>query len=69
VVAEVHPPGVPSWTGQVALHDGVRRSALFPWARVAARDVNDLVGRTPLRVSDEWTEAGRWFVHLVQRRG
>jgi SAM-dependent methyltransferase len=69
VVAEVHPPGVSSWTGQVALHDGERRSAPFPWARVAARDVNELVGRTPLRVSDEWTEAGRWFVHLVQRRG
>lgn len=69
VVVELHPPGAPSWAGEVALHDGVRRSAPFPWARVAARDVGELVGRTPLRLADEWTEAGRWFVHLVRQPG
>lgn len=66
VVVEVHPPGSASWTGRVALHDGVRRSTLFPWARVAARDMGELADRAALRVAEEWTEAQRWFVRLVR---
>jgi SAM-dependent methyltransferase len=64
VVAEVHPPGAASWAGRIALHDGERHSTPFPWARVSLGDVARLASGTPLRVADEWTEAGRWFVRL-----
>jgi SAM-dependent methyltransferase len=67
VIVELQPPGAPSWAGEVALCDGDRRSTPFGWARVAARDAAQLPSHTPLRLADEWTEAGRWFVHLVQR--
>jgi hypothetical protein len=67
VLAEVHPPGAASWTGPIALHDGERHSTPFPWARVAAHDMARLAAGTPLRVVDEWTAAGRWFVRLARR--
>jgi SAM-dependent methyltransferase len=66
VIAELHPPDMASWAGEVALHDGQLFSTPFPWAWVAAGDAAELASRTPLRLADEWTEAGRWFVHLVR---
>jgi SAM-dependent methyltransferase len=66
VVVELHPPGARSWAGEIVLHDGVGRSRPFPWARVDARDVAALAGRSALRVADEWTEADRWFVELAR---
>jgi SAM-dependent methyltransferase len=66
VMVEVHPPGARTWIGSLSLQDGCRRSAPFPWAQVAARDLAPLVWRTGLRIGDEWTEAGRWFAHLIR---
>jgi SAM-dependent methyltransferase len=64
VIAEVHPPGAASWAGRIALRDGQRHSTPFPWARVSLGDVAALAAGTSLRVVDEWTAAGRWFVRL-----
>jgi SAM-dependent methyltransferase len=66
VVVEVHPPGAESWAGQIVLRDGEVQSTPFPWARVGVGDVPALAGGTALRVADEWTEAGRWFVELAR---
>jgi SAM-dependent methyltransferase len=66
VVAEVHPPDGPTWAGPVTLRHGDRESDPFPWACVAVGDVAETVRRTGLTVTDEWTEAGRWFVELTR---
>lgn len=66
VVAEVHPPGGPTWSGPVTLRHGDRESEPFPWACLALCDVAETVVRTGLRLVDEWTEAGRWLVRLTR---
>ncbi len=67
VLAELRPPGEPSWTGDVVLRDAQRHSSPFPWAIVPADRVAELAGESGLRVCREWTEAGRWFAELRQR--
>jgi len=37
----------------------------FPWAAVAAHDLDALARGAALRVLDRWTEARRWFAHLA----
>jgi SAM-dependent methyltransferase len=64
VLAEVDPPGRPSWAGQVVLRDGPRRSHPFPWARVAQPDARVLGDRSGLTLFHTWSEAGRWFVEF-----
>ncbi|WP_432827815.1 methyltransferase domain-containing protein [Dactylosporangium sp. CA-092794] len=65
VLAEVDPPGAGSWSGPVALAGHGRTSTPFAWAFVAADDVAPLAARAALRLTETWTEAGRWFVHLT----
>lgn len=65
VLVEVTAPGTTTWTGDVVLRDGRRRTPPFPWASVAAADVAALAGTASLRILDTWTEAGRWFAHLA----
>jgi SAM-dependent methyltransferase len=65
VLAEVRPPGEPSWAADVVLRDGERRSDAFAWAGVAAPDVAGLAREAALRVLDQWTEAGRWFARIA----
>jgi SAM-dependent methyltransferase len=66
VVAEVHPPGSPTWAGEIALHDGERRSDPFQWAQVGASAVAELARAADLRTTEQWTEAQRWFVRLTR---
>ena len=65
VLVELHPPGQASWSAQVRLRHGSRVSKPFPWAAVAADHAPDVAHRVGLRVHTLWTEAGRWFSHLV----
>ena len=65
VLVEVDPPGTGSWRGQVALRHQDRTSHPFPWAAVAADDLDNLARDTALRVLENWTEARRWFVRMA----
>jgi SAM-dependent methyltransferase len=65
VLAELRPPGEPSWRDEVVLRDGARRSAPFPWAVVSADGVHELARRSGLGVRREWTEGQRWFAALT----
>jgi SAM-dependent methyltransferase len=65
VVVEVDPPGAPTWRGVVHLADGRRTSAAFAWAFVGADEIGPVASRAALRTTDVWTEAGRWFAHLM----
>jgi SAM-dependent methyltransferase len=68
VLVEVDPPGAGSWNGLVALADGGgsgRTSAPFAWAFVAADDLATIAEAAALRLTETWTEAGRWFARLT----
>jgi SAM-dependent methyltransferase len=63
-LVELDPPGTTTWRGEVALTDGERVSATFPWAFVGVDGFARLAGRGGLRVLESWTEAGRWFARV-----
>jgi SAM-dependent methyltransferase len=65
VLVELEPPGTGSWQGMAALRHDDRTGAPFPWAVVAADDLDTLAQAAALRVLDRWTEARRWFAHLA----
>jgi SAM-dependent methyltransferase len=65
VLVEVDPPGAPVWSGELLVSDGERTSAPFAWAFVGVDDIAGLAARAALRVTESWTEAGRWFVRLT----
>jgi SAM-dependent methyltransferase len=64
ILVEVDPPGAGSWRGQVALSIGDRVSTPFPWAAVAADDLDILAGAAALAVLEDWTSAQRRFARL-----
>lgn len=64
VLVEVDPPGHHCWRGDVALSDGRTVSDVFAWAFVGADQIAALAAAAGLRVLEQWTEAGRWFVDL-----
>lgn len=64
ILVEVDPPGAGSWRGQVALSTGDRISSPFPWAAIAADDVDMLAQAATLAVLDRWTSARRCFARL-----
>jgi SAM-dependent methyltransferase len=64
VLVELDPPGTGSWRGEVALRTGDLVSTPFPWAAVAADDVDTLAHATALPVLERWTHARRCFVRL-----
>ncbi|HKD96601.1 MAG TPA: class I SAM-dependent methyltransferase [Micromonosporaceae bacterium] len=64
VVAELSPPGEPSWRGPAVLREDSRDSEPLPWATVPADQVAVVGGQAALCVRREWTEARRWFVEL-----
>ena len=66
VLVEVDPPGAPAWSGKLSLTDGARTSAPFAWAFVGVDDIAEITARAALRVTESWTEAGRWFVRLTR---
>jgi SAM-dependent methyltransferase len=64
ILVEVDPPGAGSWRGQVALRHRERTSSPFPWAAVAADDLERVARVAALRVLERWTEARRCFARL-----
>jgi SAM-dependent methyltransferase len=64
--AELAAPGTRSWSGAASLSAGPgTRSASFRWAVVAADDLPPIAAAAALRVTDTWTEAGRWFATMT----
>jgi SAM-dependent methyltransferase len=66
VLAELLPPGERTWATHVVLRHGRRQSRAFPWAAVAMSDVVGLATAATLRIHDQWTEAGRWFISFAR---
>ncbi len=64
ILVELDPPGAGSWRGQVALSTQNRVSSPFPWAVVAADDLDTVVAATTLAVRERWTAARRCFARL-----
>ena len=64
ILLETDPPGAGSWQGPVALCHQDRTSTPFPWAAVAADDLDALARDAGVRVLDRWTRSGRCFARL-----
>jgi SAM-dependent methyltransferase len=64
ILVEVDPPGSGSWRGQAALrHDGHTGSP-FPWAALAADDLEPVAGEAGMRIQEHWTEGRRCFARV-----
>ncbi|MET7422135.1 methyltransferase domain-containing protein [Dactylosporangium sp. NPDC005555] len=66
VLVEVDPPGAGTWSGRLTLIGGGRTSTPFPWAFVCADTIAPIAARASLRLTETWTEDGRWFVCLTR---
>jgi hypothetical protein len=64
VVAEVGPPGAPSRCGPARLRTAAGSGAWFPWAWVGADHLSEVAGASGLRVTEVWSDSGRWFAVL-----
>jgi len=64
ILVELDPPGTGSWRGDAALRDERRTGPPFPWAVVAADDLDDLARGVALRILEQWTEYRRCFARL-----
>lgn len=63
-LVEVDPPEAPTVRTTVRLEEGDLASGWFPWAHVAAPDVDALAADSGLAVTERWQEVGRWFAAL-----
>ena len=63
-LTELDPPGSATVATVARLETIDGHSAWFPWARVAAPDIDGLAVAAGLRVGAAWTERGRWFATL-----
>lgn len=64
VLVEVDPPGRISGRFRARVGSSAGVSASFPWARVAAGDLDRLSAAAGLRLDELWTDEGRWFARL-----
>ncbi|MEX0755543.1 MAG: class I SAM-dependent methyltransferase [Actinomycetota bacterium] len=65
VLVETEPPATGSHRLEVVLEiDGSRQTDPFPWALVAADDLDVPAGGAGLRPAERWEEEGRWFARL-----
>jgi SAM-dependent methyltransferase len=64
-LVEVTGPGTGTRTDWVRLRSMAGSEGWFRWARVALDDVSALTARCGLTVTDQRTEAERWFVTLT----
>ena len=68
VLAELDPPGTPSWSGAVWLRTDVApESPPLRWAYVSADDIASVAASAGLLAESMWTEEGRWFASLTHR--
>jgi SAM-dependent methyltransferase len=67
LVVELEPPSATTVNTRARLESERGASAWFPWARVAAPDIETLALAAGLEPRDSWSERGRWFARLVKR--
>jgi hypothetical protein len=60
----VEPPGAPLLREQVRLRHGGILSDWFPWAWIGADQIGELGVAVGLKVTEIWTDSGRWFAAL-----
>jgi hypothetical protein len=65
VVAEVGPPGTACWRQPVRLTTPDGPGAWFPWAWTGADHIGQLGTAAGLRVTEIWSDSGRWFATLT----
>ncbi|HEU5027750.1 MAG TPA: class I SAM-dependent methyltransferase [Spirillospora sp.] len=63
-LVEVDPPGAGSRTEPLRLRSGRAVGEWFPWAHVSADGAGALAAACAAEVTEQWEEAGRWFVAL-----
>jgi SAM-dependent methyltransferase len=64
VVAEAGPPGSRSRSEQVRLRAAAGSGPWFPWAWIGADQLATLAAATDLKVTETWSDSGRWFAVL-----
>ncbi|MBO3744154.1 methyltransferase domain-containing protein [Actinoplanes flavus] len=64
--AELAPPGTTAWSGTTTVHTPDGDDEL-PWARLPLDALPAVAAPAALRVTETWTEAGRWFATLIPR--
>ncbi|TDC45274.1 SAM-dependent methyltransferase [Actinomadura sp. KC345] len=64
VLIEAEAPGAGSRTEPLRLRSGRSVGDWFPWAHVSADAAAGLAAACAAAVTDQWEEAGRWFVAL-----
>lgn len=64
LLVEVEAPGTDAGCCQARLEVAGRAGPWFPWARVQAREVQDLAGQCGCTLMELWQEGRRWFARL-----
>ncbi|MGH2869366.1 MAG: class I SAM-dependent methyltransferase [Solirubrobacteraceae bacterium] len=64
ILAEVEPPWGTTCCTQARLESGEMVSGWFPWARVAAAELEAIAGAGGFCTAEVWAVAGRWFARL-----
>lgn len=64
VLVELDAPGTGWQAHSVRLEQGDDVSVWFPWARVGADAIDAVAASVGLRLTDRWTDGGRWFADL-----
>lgn len=66
ILAEVEPPWGDTTSSQARLESGGLVSGWFPWARVAAREIEEIAAAGGFGTVEVWAVAGRWFARLCR---
>jgi SAM-dependent methyltransferase len=66
-LVELEQPSATTVNTRARLESSRGSSAWFPWARVAAPDIDQIALVAGLQPQDSWSERGRWFARLVKR--
>lgn len=66
VLVEVDPPGTSSGPVQVQVEHAGTFSSWFAWAHLAVEHAAVVAEAAGLQVTEQWEEAGRWFVALAR---
>jgi SAM-dependent methyltransferase len=66
ILAEIEPPWGVTCSTHARLESGGRVTGWFPWARVAAPEIEAIAGAGGFRTAEVWTVSGRWFARLCR---
>jgi SAM-dependent methyltransferase len=69
VLVELDPPGTSTDALQARLETDGGASTWFPWARVAAPDIEAVADRAGFNVRTRWSHGDRWFARVAPRVG